>query len=161
MTPPFVVRTTPAFERWLRKLAAKHAELRVVYAEALDLLGTDPCNRMRAHAIKKLTAVERGGGQYRLRLARWRFRYDIYDRVVLLVDCSLRREDTYERSFVAETASTASVASLGAASASSSTARGSIRPTLRPHARPARYRATDSVQPAPPTNARVVSKGSV
>jgi hypothetical protein len=34
-------------------------------------------------------------GQYRLRLARFRFRYDIAGRVVTLVACNLRREDTY------------------------------------------------------------------
>ena len=95
MTPLFSVQTTPAFERWFKKLAAKHAELATVSADMLKILEADPYNRTRAHPIKKLTAVKLGDGQYRLRSARWRFRYDIYERVVLLVDCSLRREDTY------------------------------------------------------------------
>ena len=37
----------------------------------------------------------RGDGQYRLRLGRWRFRYDITGQEVVLHYCSLRREDTY------------------------------------------------------------------
>ena len=95
MTPRFSVRVTPAFERWFKKLAAKHGELPSIYAEALRILEMDPHNRTRTHLIKKLTDVKQGDGEYRLRLARWRFRYDIYDQIVLLVDCSLRREDTY------------------------------------------------------------------
>ena len=36
-----------------------------------------------------------GEGQYRLRLGRFRFRYDIAGREVRLLYCGLRREDTY------------------------------------------------------------------
>ncbi|MBZ5625447.1 MAG: hypothetical protein LAQ69_43140 [Acidobacteriia bacterium] len=39
-------------------------------------------------------------GQYRLRLDRFRFRYDIAGRVVTLVACSLRREDRITRNIV-------------------------------------------------------------
>ncbi len=95
MTPPFSVRTIPAFERGFAKLASKHEDIRGLLVEAKGILETDPCNRTRAHNIKKLTNVAQGDGQYPLRLARWRFRYDIYENVVLLTDCSLRREDTY------------------------------------------------------------------
>ncbi len=35
------------------------------------------------------------GGQHRLRLGRFRFRYDIERREVILYYCGLRREDTY------------------------------------------------------------------
>jgi mRNA-degrading endonuclease RelE of RelBE toxin-antitoxin system len=59
------------------------------------VLQTDPYNRSRTHQIKKLTNVESGASQYRLRLDRFRFRYDIADRIVYLKRCSLRREDTY------------------------------------------------------------------
>ena len=37
-----------------------------------------------------------GDGQYRLRIQRFRFRYDIKDRLVALAACSLRREDSYQ-----------------------------------------------------------------
>jgi hypothetical protein len=95
MTPPFSVRTTPAFERVLKKLLPKHPELPQAFRETLTILETDPYNHTRAHNIKKLVNVDQGDGQWGLRMGRWRFRYDIYGSLVLLVDSSLRREDTY------------------------------------------------------------------
>jgi hypothetical protein len=44
---------------------------------------------------KKLQGVKAGEGQYRLRLQRWRFRYDVWGQEVELNYCGLRREDTY------------------------------------------------------------------
>jgi mRNA-degrading endonuclease RelE of RelBE toxin-antitoxin system len=95
MTPSFVVRTTPRFERLLRRLARSHPELVDTYSEALTILGADPYNRSRRHQILKLEGIPQGEGQYRLRLRRWRFRYDIYHQEVVLQYCGLRREDTY------------------------------------------------------------------
>jgi mRNA-degrading endonuclease RelE of RelBE toxin-antitoxin system len=95
MTPSFSVRTTPRFDRLLRSLARRHAELPATYADALALLSTDPYNRHRQHRIRKLESIRQGEGQYRLALGRWRFRYDIYGREVVLHYCGLRREDTY------------------------------------------------------------------
>lgn len=95
MTPPFVVRTTSRFERLLRRLTRGHPDLVDVYAEAITILGADPYNRRRRHPIIKLEGIPAGDGQYRLRLRRWRFRYDIVDQDVVLHSCSLRREDTY------------------------------------------------------------------
>ena len=60
MTPLFSVRTTPAFEQWLKKLAAKHQELPTAYSEALQILETDPYNRTRTHPIKMLTEHQHG-----------------------------------------------------------------------------------------------------
>lgn len=51
-------------------------------------------NRSRVHDIEKLQGVPAGEGQHRLRPGRPRFRYDIAGRVVTLVACNLRREDT-------------------------------------------------------------------
>ena len=93
--PPFSVRTTSAFDRDFRKLAKQHRELVEHYGRAIGILENDPHNRSRAHDIKKLQNVPAGEGQYRLRLARFRFRYNIADRVLTLVACNLRREDTY------------------------------------------------------------------
>jgi mRNA-degrading endonuclease RelE of RelBE toxin-antitoxin system len=96
MTPPFSVRTVPQFDRLLRRLDRQHPELGGVYAEALTILRTDPYNRSRQHDSLKLTGVSPGeGGQYRLRLGRFRFRYDIQRREVILYYCGLRREGTY------------------------------------------------------------------
>jgi mRNA-degrading endonuclease RelE of RelBE toxin-antitoxin system len=95
MTSPFLVRTTPHFDRVFRRLNRRHADLADRYEESLTILRTDPYNRSRTHNIIKLEGISPGDGQYRLRLGRWRFRYDIYGRAVVLQRCSLRREDTY------------------------------------------------------------------
>jgi len=93
---PFRVLVTPRFERELRKLLRHHPDLASVYQEALALLAADPHNRAGRRWMKKLAGVKPGEGQYRLRLGRWRFRYDIFERDVVLHYCGLRREDTYK-----------------------------------------------------------------
>ena len=95
MTPSFAVRTTPHFERLLRRLSRAHVELADILSEAMAILAVDPYNRSRRQQILKLQGVPEGEGQYRLRLRRWRFRYDIVGEDVVLHACSLRREDTY------------------------------------------------------------------
>jgi hypothetical protein len=73
MTPSFSVRTVPQFDRLLRRLDRQHPELTSVYAEALTILRTDPYNRSRQHDILKLNGLSpREGGQFRLRLGRFR-----------------------------------------------------------------------------------------
>lgn len=93
--PGFDVRTTPRFDRLLRSLNRRHPDLAERFATAIEILSVDPYNQSRSAAIRKLESVHQGEGQYRLRLGRWRFRYDIYDREVVLHYCGLRREDTY------------------------------------------------------------------
>ena len=61
----------------------------------MAILEEDPLNRTRTHQVRKLANVKTGDGQYRLRLDRWRFRYDVSDAEVTLRYCGLRREDTY------------------------------------------------------------------
>jgi mRNA-degrading endonuclease RelE of RelBE toxin-antitoxin system len=95
MTAGFKVSAPPSFGRTLESLAKRHPELVELYSQALSLLSEDPYNVSRAHAIKKLHGVPAGEGQYRLRLRRFRIRYDIVAREVVLLDVSLRREDTY------------------------------------------------------------------
>jgi mRNA-degrading endonuclease RelE of RelBE toxin-antitoxin system len=95
MTPPFSVHTTPHFDRSLKKLIKRHPNLGDRYAEAIEMLNIDPQNLSRTHNIRKLEGVQRGEGPYRLRLGRWRFRYDIFGHEVWLFQCSLRREETY------------------------------------------------------------------
>lgn len=97
MTPQFSVRTTAHFDRLLKKLCGRHPDLPEIFAAAVIILQADPLNRSRCHSIKKLQGVAPGEGQYRLRLGRWRFRYDIWDLQVHLSYCGLRREDTYTR----------------------------------------------------------------
>ena len=72
-----------------------HPELHEEYAAILPILADDPYNRTRSHPIRKLTGVPAGEGQYRIRIGRFRFLYDIDQRTVFLKACALRREDTY------------------------------------------------------------------
>ena len=91
----FDVRTTSRFERELKQLSARHPDLPRLYAGILPILEIDPYNRTRSHDIKKLTAVPSGDGQRRIRSGRFRFRFDIVEKVVYLKACSLLREHTY------------------------------------------------------------------
>jgi mRNA-degrading endonuclease RelE of RelBE toxin-antitoxin system len=93
--PAFSVRVTPRCERLLTRLHKQHPDFRAAYERSLGILGSDPYNRSGSHTIKKLENVAAGDGAWRLRLGRWRLRYDIWDQLVELSYCGLRREDTY------------------------------------------------------------------
>jgi hypothetical protein len=95
MTPSFTVHPTSHYQRLSTKLVKSNRDFESTERSALAILSADPYNRSRSHKIKKLEGVPRGEAQYRLSLGRWRFRYDILDRVVLLGYCGLRRESTY------------------------------------------------------------------
>ena len=95
MTPTFTIAAASRFEREFWKLARRYEELLETYERAISILKIDPYNRSRSHPIKKLTDVSPGNGQYRIRLGRWRLRYDIEGHTVRLKYCGLRREDTY------------------------------------------------------------------
>ena len=95
MASPFIVCTTPRFDRLLHALHKHHQEVAEHYAQAIRILSVDPYNRNRRYHIKKLEGIDRNDGQYRLSLGRWRFRYDIFNREIILQYCGLRREDTY------------------------------------------------------------------
>ena len=91
----FSVHATPRFDRLLKALARHHPELPGIYEQALVILRADPYNLSRKYNIKKL-GVASGEGQYRLRIRRWRFRYDIFVQEVWLFYCGFRREETYK-----------------------------------------------------------------
>jgi len=58
MNGGFDVRTTPRFDRLLKKLASQHPqEASGMFAQALAILHADPYNRTRRHPIKKLEGV--------------------------------------------------------------------------------------------------------
>jgi mRNA-degrading endonuclease RelE of RelBE toxin-antitoxin system len=96
VTPAFSVRVTPQCERLIKGLNKAHPDFIAQYEKAISILSSDPYNRARSHQIKKLQNVAPGEGAWRLRLGRWRFRYDTWDQQVELSYCGLRREDTYE-----------------------------------------------------------------
>lgn len=91
----FSVRSTARFEREYKALVKRHPDLDSHFRKAVEILRQDPYNHSRAHPIKKLQGIAPGEGQYRIRLGRFRLRYDIEDQTVFLVYCGLRREDTY------------------------------------------------------------------
>jgi mRNA-degrading endonuclease RelE of RelBE toxin-antitoxin system len=93
--PAYSVVTTAHFGRLMKKLASKHPDLVERFEEAIGILSLDPYNKTRKYPIKKLQVVSAGEGEYRLRSGRFRFRYDIAGREVVLLYCGLRREDTY------------------------------------------------------------------
>jgi mRNA-degrading endonuclease RelE of RelBE toxin-antitoxin system len=93
--PTYSVVTTAHFDRLMKKLAPRHQDLVERFEEAVGILSLDPHNKSRKYPIKKLTNVPSGEGQYRLRSGRFRFRYDVAEREVVLLYCGLRREDTY------------------------------------------------------------------
>ena len=93
--PPFSVRTTSHYDRLSNKLHKANRDFDPTERSAAAILTTDPYNRTRQHDIKKLEGVPPGSGQYRLKIRRWRFRYDIAGEMVQLHYCGLRREDTY------------------------------------------------------------------
>ena len=93
--PAYLVSTTAHFDRLMKKLAPKHAELAGRYADAMVILSVDPHNKSSKFPIKKLRNVAAGEGQYRLRSGRFRFRYEVMESEVILQHCGLRREDTY------------------------------------------------------------------
>jgi hypothetical protein len=95
MTPPFAVHTTSRYERMSNKLFKSHRDFKDAELSAKEILSADPYNQTRRYHIKKLESVPAGEGQFRLSLARWRFRYDISGPLVELHYCGLRREDTY------------------------------------------------------------------
>ena len=92
----FSVSTTTRFDRLARSLDKRHPRMFTAsLKKAVGILRSDPYNLDRRFAIKKLVDVPAGHGQYRLRIGRFRFRYDVTDQIVFLVRCSLRREDSY------------------------------------------------------------------
>jgi hypothetical protein len=96
MTPSaFAVHPTSHYQRLSTKLHRAHRDFEATEQSAVAVLSGDPYNRSRSHKIKKLEDVPAGEVQYRLALGRWRFRYDIIKRVVLLSYRGLRREGTY------------------------------------------------------------------
>ncbi|MGH6918179.1 MAG: hypothetical protein ACREJ0_10800 [Geminicoccaceae bacterium] len=95
MPEAFRVRSTARFDRLVKTRSKRHREFTQILADALAVLEEDPLNRTRTHQVKKLANVKTGEGQYRLRLGRWRFRYDVADAEVTLRYCGLRRENTY------------------------------------------------------------------
>lgn len=83
----------------MKKLAPRHADLVERLEEAVEILSIDPYNKGHNYPIKKLQGVPAGGGQYRLRSGRFRFRYDISVKEVVLHYCGLRARTPTEEAW--------------------------------------------------------------
>jgi len=94
MSAAFIVQTSPHFERLFKKLHKQHSELPALLLEAIAILKRDPYNRSGQNAILKLTGSQTEG-HWRIRIGRYRIRYDIAGQIVELKYIGLRRENTY------------------------------------------------------------------
>jgi hypothetical protein len=68
--PAFSVFVTSRFAREYKKLAARHPGIAGHYLRVVSILQSDPYNRSRTHAIKKLEGVAPGAGRWRIRAER-------------------------------------------------------------------------------------------
>lgn len=92
MDPPFRIVTTAAFESDTRKRTRAHRKLADVIEQMIAALEIDPCNVKREHDIRKLAGVKPGDGQWRMRRGKYRLRYDVFGRDVVLHSFRHRKE---------------------------------------------------------------------
>lgn len=92
MRDAFEVTTTRAFDRSMKRLAKSDVRISVLFERLLAVLSNDPYNTSRRYDITKLTDVDQGDGQWRIRTGVYRLRYDIEGRNVILHSINHRRE---------------------------------------------------------------------
>lgn len=88
----FDIVNTSRFERDFEGFAKKSRDVLDYAREARTILHADPYNFSRQHKIKKLTDIKSGEGQWRLRMGRYRLRYDINGSTVELHSIKLRKD---------------------------------------------------------------------
>ena len=94
MAAPFQIIITSSFSRLFKKLVDKHPTLVDAYESAVEALEVDPANGGRTQNIRKLNAVKPGDGQWRIRIGKYRIRYDIENQLVILRSIK-DRKDSY------------------------------------------------------------------
>ena len=92
MAATFRLVATPPFERSLKRLARKNLQITSMVEQMLVVLQEDPLNLSRKHNIKKLTNVDEGSGQWRIRSGVYRLRYDVIGHAVALYSINHRKE---------------------------------------------------------------------
>ena len=92
----FVAASSSQFDRQIKKLQQRHADIVASYEESIAVLETDPYNTSRAHPIKKLSDIPFGDGQWRIKIDRYRIRYDIDGQTVILRHIR-DRKDVYRK----------------------------------------------------------------
>lgn len=92
MANSFELFTTPGFERDIKRMSKKNPSAIKQIQSLISFLKIDPYNSSSSHDIKKLTAVEPGEGQFRIRSGNYRLRYDIFGKNVVLYSARDRKE---------------------------------------------------------------------
>lgn len=92
MAEPYRVLTTSAFERQAKKVIGRNKALITVLENLLAILAEDPQNTSGKYPIKKLSGLNPGEGQWRIRSGDYRLRYDIFERDVVLHSFRDRKE---------------------------------------------------------------------
>jgi mRNA-degrading endonuclease RelE of RelBE toxin-antitoxin system len=92
MLQPFRTRSSPSFERDIRRITKRNPTLLLKVEEAAAILKVDPYNTTRRYNIKKFNAVRPGEGQWRIRIGDYRIRYDVFGTDVVLYSFRHRKE---------------------------------------------------------------------
>jgi mRNA-degrading endonuclease RelE of RelBE toxin-antitoxin system len=92
MPAAFRIFHSTAFDRSLKRLIKKNADVLEIFESLIPILETDPMNTSLRHHIKKLEGVAQGDGQWRIRSGVYRLRYDVVGDQVHLHSINHRRE---------------------------------------------------------------------
>ena len=91
-TQKFRLMATSGYERDIRSLIRQNPDILNMAERALNILEQDPYNKTRQYDVKKLKGVEVGKGQWRIRVGKYRLRYDIFNQDVVLYSFRHRKE---------------------------------------------------------------------
>lgn len=94
----YTVIAPKQFQKQLTKVFKKHPDLRGSIVGAIRSLEQSPCQGDSRKAIKKLSGVPAGEGQWRMHVGFMRIRYDVFEdeRLVVLLHIQHRR-DVYRK----------------------------------------------------------------
>jgi len=94
MPSHFSIVYTTACERDIKSLIGRNKEIYPQFLKLLEALREDPYNLSRKYNIIKLTGTPSGEGQWRIRIGKYRLRYDILSQDVVLYSFN-HRKDAY------------------------------------------------------------------
>jgi mRNA-degrading endonuclease RelE of RelBE toxin-antitoxin system len=92
MPSSFRIVYTTAFKRDIKSFIGRNKDGYRQFIKLLELLHEDPYNVTRKKNIKKLAGTAPGDGQWRIRSGKYRLRYDIFEKDVILYSFSHRKE---------------------------------------------------------------------
>jgi len=97
MSAEWQVVRAERFDRQAKKLRKKYAGFSDAYAEALLTISDDPRGEAQGVKTRKLRNIAmNGNGQWRFKVDKFRFRYDIIGDVVLFQTCFYRSSHDYK-----------------------------------------------------------------